>query len=688
MPRNARLPQDVVEMDVNRNRLAEETSPYLLQHKDNPVHWQGWSAETLATAKAANKPIMLSIGYAACHWCHVMAHESFEDPATAAVMNEHFINIKVDREERPDLDSIYQYALSLLGEQGGWPLTMFLTPDGAPFWGGTYFPPSSRYGRPAFTDVLRALSNTYRSDPDKIARNVGTLSEALGRLSQPRRGDGIPPALTDQVAERLLREIDPINGGIGDAPKFPQPGILTLLWRAWKRRGEAPFRDAVTRSLDRMCQGGIYDHLGGGFARYTVDARWLVPHFEKMLYDNAELIELMTLVWQETRSPLYAQRIAETVEFLAREMLTAEGGFCSSLDADSEHEEGKFYVWSDAEIDRLLGARAALFKRIYDVGASGNWEGHNILNRLETMALADAETESELATCRAVLFHARAERVRPGLDDKVLADWNGLMIAALAQAGQIFERPDWLALAGDAFAFITASMMDADGRLSHSFRAGRRNHPAIVDDYANLCRAALALFAATGDAAYRARAEAWIGVLDRHYWDAAGDGYFLAAMDTEGLITRTKTAADSAVPAGNGTLVGVLAQLFHLTGRTHYRDRAEAIVRTFSGELQQNFFPLATLINGNETLQNALQIVIRGARDDPATLALLRVVHEFSLPNLVLSVVAPDAALPQSHPAAGKPMLAGKPTAYVCEGPVCSLPLDDPASLAADLRQR
>ncbi len=678
----------MVVMDVNRNRLAEETSPYLLQHKDNPVHWQGWSPATLAAAKAANKPIMLSIGYAACHWCHVMAHESFEDPAVAAVMNEHFINIKVDREERPDLDSIYQHALALLGEQGGWPLTMFLTPDGAPFWGGTYFPPTRRYGRPAFTDVLLALSNTYRSDPEKIARNVGALGEALGRLAQPQRGGGITPALTDEVATRLLAEVDTVNGGIGSAPKFPQPAIFELLWRASKRGARQEFRDAVTLSLDHMCQGGIYDHLGGGFARYSVDARWLAPHFEKMLYDNAELIELMTLVWQDTRSSLYAQRIAETVDWLAREMLTPEGGFCSSLDADSEHEEGKFYVWSEAEIDHLLGPRAALFKRHYDVSGPGNWEGHNILNRLAAPALADDDSEAELAACRAVLFHARAERIRPGLDDKVLADWNGLMIAALTHAADVFERPDWLALAVDAFAFITASMMDADGRLSHSWRAGRRNHPAIVDDYANLCRAALALYAATGETVYLAQAESWTAVLDDHYWDAAGDGYFLAATDTEGLITRTKTANDSAVPAGNGTMVGVLAQLFHLTGKAMYRDRAEAIVAAFSGELERNFFPLATLINGNEILQGALQIVIRGTRGDGGTAALLRAVRAASLPNLVLAVVAPDAALPAGHPAAGKGMAGGKPTAYVCEGPVCSLPISDAAALADELRRR
>ena len=683
----------MVDMDVNRNRLAEETSPYLLQHKDNPVHWQGWSMATLAEAKARNKPIMLSIGYAACHWCHVMAHESFEDPAVAAVMNEHFVNIKVDREERPDLDAIYQHALALLGEQGGWPLTMFLTPDGAPFWGGTYFPPTSRYGRPAFTDVLRALAKTYNSDPEKIARNVGALSEALGRLSQPRRGAGIPAALADQVAERLLQEVDPVNGGVGTAPKFPQPAIFALLWRAWKRTGKREFRDAVTRSLDRMCQGGIYDHLGGGFARYSVDARWLVPHFEKMLYDNAELIELMTLVWQETKSPLYAQRIAETIDWLAREMVTPEGGFCSSLDADSEHEEGKFYVWSEAEIDRLLGKRAPLFKRHYDVTAPGNWEGHNILNRLDDSSQPESAVEAELAACRGVLFHARAERIRPGLDDKVLADWNGLTIAALARAGEIFARPDWLALAGDAFAFVVTAMTgsptgEEDGRLSHSWRAGRRNHPAIVDDYANLCRAATALFGATGDASYLAQAERWVGILDRYYWDADGGGYFLAATDTEGLIARTKTANDSAVPAGNGTMVEVLARLFHLTGNTRYRERAEAIVLAFSGELERNFFPLATLINANEILQGALQIVIRGARGDAASELLLRAIRDVSLPNLVLSVVAADDALPEGHPAAGKAMSGGKPTAYVCEGPVCSLPITDPAVLAEDLRRR
>src|SRR5712692_1081177 len=377
---------------IDRNRLGEETSPYLLQHKDNPIHWQAWNAETLAAAKAADKPILLSIGYAACHWCHVMAHESFENPSIAAQMNDLFVNIKVDREERPDLDAIYMNALALTGEHGGWPLTMFLTPDGEPFWGGTYFPPEPRWGRAGFPQILASIAAAYRDKHDNVAKNVAALREGLTRLASPQADGVIEPDLFDRIAERLLREVDPLNGGIGTAPKFPQCGIFELLWRGWKRSRLNPYREAVLRTLTTISQGGIYDHLGGGFARYATDARWLVPHFEKMLYDNAELISLLTLVWQETRDPLYAQRVAETIGWLEREMAGQEGGFYSSLDADSEHEEGKFYVWSEAEIDAVLGDRAALFKRFYDVSADGNWEGHTILNRLAHPALADEAT--------------------------------------------------------------------------------------------------------------------------------------------------------------------------------------------------------------------------------------------------------------------------------------------------------
>jgi uncharacterized protein len=672
---------------MDKNRLGEETSPYLLQHRDNPVHWQPWGEAALAAAKTADKPILLSIGYAACHWCHVMAHESFEDPEIAGRMNELFISIKVDREERPDLDQIYQHALALMGEQGGWPLTMFLTPDGEPFWGGTYFPPESRWGRPGFGQVLEAISEAYAKKRADVAKNVGVLREALQRLGEPQPGAAITRGQLDPIAERLLRETDQIHGGIGTAPKFPQCGILELLWRAWKRTRQPPYRDAVVKALDAMCQGGIYDHLGGGFARYSTDARWLVPHFEKMLYDNAELLSLLTLVWPETQAPLYRQRIEETIGWVLREMRVPGGGFASSLDADSEHEEGKFYVWSETEIDTALGPRAALFNRFYDVSPAGNWEGHNILNRIAMPELADEATERELAVCRDLLLEARAERVRPGWDDKVLADWNGLMIAALAEAGTVFERSDWITAAREAYGFVRSEMRDSDGRLLHSWRDGRARHPAIVDDYTNLCRAALALYEATGDGGFIADARQWIAILDCHYRDAAGGGYFFSADDTPALIARAKTAADAATPAGNGTLVGVMTRLWALSGDERWRREAEAIVAGFSGELGRNFFPLATLLNNAELLAVPVQIVIAGEPGDSAASALRRATYRVSLPNRVVTTVPPGRDLPPGHPARGKGLVDGSAAAYVCTGPVCSLPLNEPAKLLAHLRE-
>jgi uncharacterized protein YyaL (SSP411 family) len=671
--------------ELDRNRLGEETSPYLLQHKSNPVHWQPWGPEALGAAKAEDKPILLSVGYAACHWCHVMAHESFENPEIARRMNELFVNIKVDREERPDLDAIYQNALALMGEQGGWPLTMFLTPEAHPFWGGTYFPPEPRWGRPSFPQVLSAIAGAYRDKREDVAKNVAALREGLRRLEQPQAGDGIAPELFDGIAERLLREVDPLNGGIGHAPKFPQCGVFELLWRAWKRSGKEPHREAVIRTLTTISQGGIYDHLGGGYARYATDARWLVPHFEKMLYDNAELTSLLTLVWQETREPLYAQRVSETVGWLEREMTHPEGGFYSSLDADSEHEEGKFYVWSEAEIDQVLGDKSGLFKRYYDVSREGNWEGKNILNRLNSPALVDPETEAELARCRELLFRTREPRVRPGLDDKVLADWNGLMIAALVEAGLAFERPEWIALAERAFAFIQKGMTGADGRLRHSWREGRAHNPATVDDYANLCRAALTLHEATLEECYLDQARAWIEVLDRHHWDNQGGGYFFAADDTQDLIARAKTASDAAVPAGNGTLVGVLTRLSLLTGDDGYRRRAEAIIGAFSGELGRNFFPLATVINNAELAVRPVQIVLAGEPNGTAFAELRRAVYRVSLPNRVVLAVPPGKELPADHPAHGKGLARGQAAAYVCEGPVCSLPLTEPQALVDHL---
>ena len=672
---------------MGQNQLHLETSPYLLQHKDNAVHWQPWGEDALIEAKRESKPILLSVGYAACHWCHVMAHESFENGDIAGLMNEHFVSIKVDREERPDLDMIYQSALAMLGEQGGWPLTMFLTPNGDPFWGGTYFPPEPRYGRPGFADVLRGVSSVFQSEPEKIANSVEALRDGLKRLSESQSGEQIERPAMDAVAERLVREVDPFRGGIGGAPKFPQTMLLEQLWRAWKRTRQMPFFYAVELTLGQMSQGGIYDHLGGGYSRYSIDERWLVPHFEKMLYDNALLVELLTLVWQETHNPLYAARVKETVDWVLRDMVMAGGAFASSLDADSEGEEGKYYVWSEAEVDALLGDNAAVFKEHYDVTPHGNWEGKVILNRLKAVQPADEATEATLEKCRGKMLGVRAMRVPPGKDDKVLADWNGLMISALASASAAFDRGDWLEAAQRAFAFVEESMRDGD-RLTHSWSGDRARHPATLDDYANLCRAAVVLFEVSGESRYLERAESWIATVKEHYRDPHGGGYFFAAIDTPHLITRTKTAGDNAVPSGNGTLAGVLARLYHLTGNDIYRTGSEEIIAAFAGELETNPIPMSTLLNSAELLSEALQIVIVGHRGEPATAAMITAVHTASLPNKVLQVIAPEADLPDHHPAYGKGQVSGTTTAYVCQGPVCSAPFAEPSALSLELTAR
>ena len=672
---------------MSANLLDAETSPYLLQHKDNPVHWRAWSPDVLAEARRDDKPILLSVGYAACHWCHVMAHESFEDQAIADVMNELFVNIKVDREERPDLDAIYQTALALTGQQGGWPLTMFLTPTGEPFWGGTYFPATSRYGRPAFPDVLRHIAETYRSQRDKVLGNAQAITEAVTRASRPEAAGRLTGALLDDAASAALHMVDPVRGGTLGAPKFPQPSLFRFLWHAYRRSGAARYREAVTLTLHAMCQGGIYDHLGGGFARYATDDAWLVPHFEKMLYDNALLLELMAEVWQETRDPLLAERARETVEWILGDMRVGDGddhtfAFASARDADSEGEEGRYYVWTEAEIDACLGDDAPPFKAAYDVDPLGNWEGRTILNRSHDSGAGI--DEDLLGRCRARLLTVRATRPEPLRDDKALADWNGLMITALAFAGRVFDRPSWSAAAEAAFAFVRQHMV-TDGRLGHSWRQGQLRHAAVLDDYANLSRAALVLFELSGDSDYLDQAVAWVALADRHYWDDEGGGYFLAADDTPDLISRTKTAYDNAVPSGNGTMVEVLARLSYLTGDEGYRQRAEEVVRTFAGVAPEHLPALPVLLTGYALLEEAVQIAIVGAPDDDATRALVRAVLDVPLPNRVLLQVAPGAALPQGHPAHGKEARRGVPTAYVCVGPTCGLPATGAEDLKAQL---
>jgi uncharacterized protein YyaL (SSP411 family) len=675
------------------NRLGRETSPYLLQHKDNPVHWWPWGPQALAEARRTGKPILLSVGYAACHWCHVMAHESFEDPATAAQMNELFVNIKVDREERPDIDAIYMRALHSLGEHGGWPLTMFLDSEARPFWGGTYFPPEPRFGRPSFKTVLAEVARVYREEPDKVGTNAGLLVKALQQRTDDADG-GPTPDLTDAglaaLAGPMVRAVDMRRGGLAGAPKFPQWSFFWLLWRLAIRYGNPNALQAVDVTLTNICQGGIYDHLGGGFARYSVDERWLVPHFEKMLYDNALLLDLLTEVYRETGNELYKARIEETVTWLEREMIAEGGGFAASLDADSEGEEGRFYVWSKAEIEEVLGADdARLFCEAYDVTPEGNWEGHTILNRLGSPDLRAPEAERALAAIRAKLLTRRAGRVRPGWDDKVLADWSGLMIAALTHAARVLDRPDWLELAKAAFHFVL-TRMEKDGRLLHSYRDGRAQAPATAGDYANMIWAALRLHLATGDATYLGTAERWVAVVDERYWVAEPGGYAFTADDTPDVIVRMRGAHDDATPNANGIMLSNLMALHLLTGKPRYLEWAEAIPKAFAADVARNTFGHCGLIAGTLDLLAPQQVVvIEPPNPDaaPGSSLLARALVDLSLPGAVEQVVEPGQTLP--NPAlTGKSALAGQPTAYACLGPQCSLPVTEPEALVEVLRKQ
>ncbi|MBW8270461.1 thioredoxin domain-containing protein [Caldovatus aquaticus] len=668
------------------NLLRHATSPYLLQHAGNPVHWRPWGPEALAEAQATGKPILLSIGYAACHWCHVMAHESFEDPETAALMNRLFVNIKVDREERPDIDALYMSALHLLGEQGGWPLTMFLTPRAEPFWGGTYFPPEPRWGRPSFRQVLLGVAEAYRNEGDKVAQNVSALKGALSRMAEAKPGPFPTEALLDRVARALVRATDAREGGLAGAPKFPNPPIFRFLWHMHFRLGQPACAEVVHLLLRRMSQGGIYDHLGGGYARYSVDAIWLVPHFEKMLYDNAQLLELLALAQAAAPDPLYAERAAETVAWLEREMLTEWGAFASSLDADSEGEEGRFYLWTEAEVDALLPPEdAALFKAIYDVSAEGNWEHRVILNRRRhAERLSDAE-EATLARCRRALFEARAKRVPPGRDDKVLADWNGLAIAALARAAAAFGRPEWLALARRAFSFVSGTMAARDGRLLHAWRAGRAGAAGLLEDHAAMARAALALHETTGEPSCLARAIAWAEAADRHF-AAPGGGYFESAADATDVLIRSRSAADNATPSGNGLMAEIQARLFHLTGEDRWRQAAERTIGAFAGH--EGIGAMPTLLAAADLLAEGASVVVAGDPEDPAARALEQAALAHPDPALVLLRAPRPDALPPGHPAGGKGPLAGRPAAYVCRGGTCSPPVADPAALRLALARR
>ena len=659
------------------NRLAGETSPYLLQHKDNPVHWRPWGPEVLADAKETGKPILLSVGYAACHWCHVMAHESFENEDIAALMNEHFVNIKVDREERPDIDAIYMSALHMLGEQGGWPLTMFLTPDGEPFWGGTYFPPEPRYGRPGFPQILTELSRIFREEPEKIENNRAALLQALAARSA-KDARATPPAdLAERVAGKLLQVMDGENGGIQGAPKFPQTGILTLLWRVHLHTDNDTFAEPVLKALNHMCEGGIYDHLGGGFARYTVDAEWLVPHFEKMLYDNAHFIRHCVWAHSETGSELFRTRIEETISWLSGEMMMPANGFAASLDADSEGEEGKYYVWALEEVTDVLGAKAESFAATYDITAEGNWEGKNIPNLSAFRRDPDraAREITRHAASRKTLLNRRETRIPPGRDTKVLADWNGYAIRAIAEAGRYFGSESWLGLAGDQFRALM-TILFGDKRLAHLFDGDRVSDFGFATDYAAMIAAALALHEATGEADFLSDAERLADMLKRNHFDfESSRGFWMQERDSTDTPVLTWNDLDEANPAATAQILESLSRLALLTDDVEMTGLVDSLAREAAGRILQSRFGQAGFINAADSVLAARKLVIVG--NDRATDPLSIWATRHPDPRRTDQFLASGTDNPQ-FPRAG---------AYLCAEMKCSPPVGTDGELKALLAE-
>ena len=669
-------------MEAGRNLLGQETSPYLLQHAHNPVHWRSWSAEALAEARRRDCPILLSIGYAACHWCHVMAHESFEDAETARLMNELFVNIKVDREERPDIDHIYMTALHATGQQGGWPLTMFLTPDGKPMFGGTYWPPEPRYGRPSFRQVLQSVDSAWRTQRDDMERRGFALADHLAKLSELNAGGGVAPADLSRIGDALLSAVDSVHGGLRGAPKFPNAPIFRFFLSEMARRGDRAFGEAVRAMLEAMNAGGIFDHLGGGYARYSTDAEWLVPHFEKMLYDNAQILELLALVHVLWPDPTFAERAHETVGWLMREMRVGDA-FAASLDADQDGEEGLFYVWTEEEIDAALGDAAPRFKAAYDVTRGGNWEGRTVLRRVTPRG--SPEEEAKLAASRARLFALRETRPKPGRDDKVLADWNGMTIAALVRAGAVFGEPEWLGAARAAFDFVFAKLRGADGRLLHAWREGHPGARALLDDYASMARAALGLFEASGEPRDLEAARTLASEALDLFGDGAG-GFYLTARDAADVPgARPRQTHDGATPSGVGLLAETFVRLWHLTDEARWREAAEGLIRAVSGAPEGLGGSPLTLMSADMLMRGG-SVVVDGPLDDPGAQALAAVA--LRAPDPSLTVFRLDRRLwPQGPPRADLPR-AAEPIAMLCQGQTCSLPVATPEALAALIGER
>jgi len=679
------------------NHLAQETSPYLRQHAHNPVDWYPWGKEALARARQLDRPIFLSVGYSACHWCHVMEHESFEDPEVGQLLNENFVSIKVDREERPDLDQIYMAAVQLMTRQGGWPMSVFLTPELKPFFGGTYFPPEDHYGRPGFKRVLRYLAQAWNEQRDTVEQQAAQLVEGVQSMLRLEPGEGdLSPQLLRHAGSVLSRSFDTTYGGFGSAPKFPHALELRLLLRSARRFDDSDALTMVRYTLDHMARGGMYDQLGGGFHRYSTDARWLVPHFEKMLYDNALLVPAYLEAFQVTGDASYRRIVEETLAYVLREMTSPDGPFYSTQDADSEGVEGKFFVWSSAEIEHILGKEEArLFCSVYGVSDEGNWEGHNILNLSRSLVqearllhVAEEELRQRLDPSRKKLLEVRNRRVWPGRDDKVLTSWNGLMIAAFASSYQVLERREYLEAARRAADFVLSRMRSADGRLLRTCGAGApAKLNAYLEDYSFLADALITLYEASFEPRWLEAAIALAEMMIAQFWDNTEGGFFYTGNDHELLIARTKDPHDSSVPSGNSMAVTALLRLAKFTGRQDFLDKAEKTLHLFNPLLNTAPQAAAQMLNALDFYLGPVdEVVVAGNPNANDTLQALRLIRQAYRPNRVLAF----------QPAVGVarevekmiPLLAGKApsgpvTTYLCRDLACAAPLVGVAALQA-----
>jgi uncharacterized protein YyaL (SSP411 family) len=669
------------------NELIHETSPYLLQHAHNPVNWHPWGEKALAKARSENKPILLSIGYSACHWCHVMEHESFEDEDIARLMNENFVNIKVDREERPDLDQIYMTAVQMMTGHGGWPMTMFLTPEGAPFYGGTYFPPADRYNMPGFPRVLMSVAEAYRSQPEQVASTVTSMLGELRRMGIAEESRELLTAeILDSAYRRIAKNYDSRHGGFGGAPKFPPAMTLEFFLHTYYRTHSAEALTMIQDTARKMAEGGMYDQLGGGFHRYSVDAEWLVPHFEKMLYDNALLSRLYLHIYQLTKDE-FARRIAEeTLDYVVREMTDARGGFYSSQDADSEGEEGKFFVWSRAEILNLLDQpEAEIFCDYYDVTDNGNFEGRNILNvnnTLEDVArkhkvIVDSAREVLDRACQK-LFDTREQRVKPGRDEKVLTAWNGLMLASFAEASAILGRADYHEVARANATFLI-NELQRDGLLLRTYKDGEAKLNAYLEDYASVIDGLISLYEATGELKWIEAAIKLADTMIDQFWDDEAGGFFFTGQTHEKLIVRSKEWLDNATPSGNSIAAFVLLKLNALTANDDYRRRATTILRLISDQIRR--YPSAfgfALQALDFYLSSPLEIAIVGEKSDERFAGLKKALWDTYLPNRVIALCDDDFDQAPAVIAllAGRNSIGNQPTAYVCRSHACQAPVN------------